>query len=41
MNEIYGAQHRALQQAFDTEQLADRVKDIIVLRLGQKSRRSC
>jgi len=31
MNNIYGEQHRALQQSFDTERLADRVKELIVL----------
>jgi predicted pyridoxine 5'-phosphate oxidase superfamily flavin-nucleotide-binding protein len=30
MNDMYGEQHRALQQRFDSTQLADRVKDIIV-----------
>jgi predicted pyridoxine 5'-phosphate oxidase superfamily flavin-nucleotide-binding protein len=30
MSEIYGEQHRALQQAFDTTRLADRVEQIIV-----------
>ncbi|MGD0961837.1 MAG: pyridoxamine 5'-phosphate oxidase family protein [Methylomonas sp.] len=31
MNEIYGEQHRALQKSFDTVQLADRIKELIVL----------
>ena len=31
MNKLYGEQHRALQQSFDTVQLADRVKELIVL----------
>ena len=31
MNDIYGEQHRILQQTFDTTQLADRVKELIVL----------
>jgi len=30
MTEIYGKQHRTLQEAFDTEALADRLDDIIV-----------
>ncbi len=30
MNDLYGEQHRSLQQEFDTEQLADRVEAIIV-----------
>ena len=30
MSDIYGSQHIALQQSFDTARLADRVKDIIV-----------
>lgn len=30
MNDLYGKQHRDLQQVFDNTQLADRVKDIIV-----------
>lgn len=31
MSNIYGEQHRLLQQEFDTTKLADRVKEIIVL----------
>jgi predicted pyridoxine 5'-phosphate oxidase superfamily flavin-nucleotide-binding protein len=31
MTEIYGEQHRTLQKSFDTVQLADRVKELIVL----------
>ena len=31
MSEIYSAQHRALQQEFDTQSMADRVRDVIVL----------
>jgi predicted pyridoxine 5'-phosphate oxidase superfamily flavin-nucleotide-binding protein len=31
MSELYGAQHRALQQAFDTEKMADRVGELIVV----------
>ena len=31
MSNIYGEQHRALQQSFDTVQLADRVQELIVL----------
>lgn len=31
MSEFYGEQHRRLQQAFNTEKLADRVKDFIVI----------
>jgi len=31
MNDIYGQQHRAFQQTFDTTPLADRVKELIVL----------
>ena len=31
MNNMYGEQHRALQQSFDTVQLADRVNELIVL----------
>jgi len=31
MSEIYGEQHRLLQREFDTEKLADRVKEFIVL----------
>lgn len=30
MAEIYGEQHRVMQDRFDTEKLADRVNDIIV-----------
>ena len=30
MTEIYGEQHRAMQEAFDTKNLADRVNAIIV-----------
>ncbi len=30
MSEIYGEQHRAMQNAFDTKNLADRVNEIIV-----------
>jgi predicted pyridoxine 5'-phosphate oxidase superfamily flavin-nucleotide-binding protein len=30
MSEIYGEQHRALQQIFDTSRLADRVEEVIV-----------
>lgn len=30
MSELYGEQHRLLQQEFDTEKLADRVKEFIV-----------
>ena len=32
MSEIYGEQHRLVQQEFDTAKLADRVKELIVLR---------
>lgn len=31
MSELYGAEHRRLQQAFDTKKLADRVNEMIVL----------
>lgn len=31
MSELYGAEHRRLQQAFDTTKLADRVNEMIVL----------
>lgn len=31
MDELYGEQHKLLQQEFDTEKLADRVKEFIVL----------
>ncbi len=31
MSNIYGEQHRVLQQSFDTVQLADRVQELIVL----------
>ncbi|MFI3121308.1 MAG: pyridoxamine 5'-phosphate oxidase family protein [Methylococcaceae bacterium] len=31
MDELYGEQHKLLQQAFDTEKLAERVKEFIVL----------
>ena len=31
MDKLYGEQHKLLQQAFDTEKLADRVKEFIVL----------
>jgi predicted pyridoxine 5'-phosphate oxidase superfamily flavin-nucleotide-binding protein len=31
MHNFYGEQHRVLQQAFDTERLADRLNEIIVL----------
>ncbi|HZV97800.1 MAG TPA: pyridoxamine 5'-phosphate oxidase family protein [Methylophilaceae bacterium] len=31
MNDLYGAQHRAMQQTFETQDLADRVHDNIVL----------
>jgi len=31
MSELYGAQHRALQQDFETEKLADRVAEFIVV----------
>ena len=31
MSELYGEQHRRLQQVFDTTKLADRVKEFIVL----------
>lgn len=30
MSDLYGSQHLALQQSFDTARLADRVKNIIV-----------
>lgn len=31
MSSLYGAQHRALQQAFETEKMANRVEELIVL----------
>ena len=31
MSEIYGAQHKVLQEEFDTDKLADRLNEIIVL----------
>lgn len=31
MSTLYGAQHRALQQSFETEKMADRVEELIVL----------
>jgi predicted pyridoxine 5'-phosphate oxidase superfamily flavin-nucleotide-binding protein len=31
MSELYGKQHRALQQEFDTEKMANRVSDMIVV----------
>jgi len=31
MNTLYGAQHRALQDSFDTRKMADRVSELIVL----------
>lgn len=31
MNHLYGDQHRALQQSFDTQKMADRVNELIVL----------
>ncbi len=31
MDELYGEQHKLLQQEFDTDKLADRVKEFIVL----------
>jgi len=32
MSDLYGSQHLALQQSFDTDRLADRVKNLIVQR---------
>lgn len=31
MSQLYGEQHRALQQTFETEKMADRVEELIVL----------